>query len=334
MDNHLPLVKRIIVPHAAYDAVNQQLDQLYHFAQLGSAGEGLAILGESRTGKSTLLEQFEEKHPAVRNQNGMHIEALRVSVPVAPTTRMLASEMLFAFHAPDWDQGNVRQMTRRLTVLIEKCGTRIVIIDEFNHFYDRGRNKIMFNVADWLKQLIEETHTTLVISGLPTCEMIISSNEQLAGRFLAPIHLPRFDWSDSYMREQFKGIISTFHQSLASLYQIPAFSEDMAFRFYCATGGLIGYVGNLLSQAERNAIYRHQDSISLADLHTAHMEAVWKKEVIIGLPLPFLPDFAFGEVDASLVRRIGTRTEDDTPVNRRRRGPVQLQTLSSVLVAS
>ena len=49
---------------------------------------------------------------------------------------------------------------------MKKSGTRMVMIDEFQHFYDRGKRQIMHNVADWLKVLIDDTRTMLVVAGL------------------------------------------------------------------------------------------------------------------------------------------------------------------------
>jgi hypothetical protein len=46
----------------------------------------------------------------------------------------------------------------------------MVMIDEFQHLYDRddrGKRQIMLHVADWLKVLIDETRSTLVVAGLP-----------------------------------------------------------------------------------------------------------------------------------------------------------------------
>ena len=54
----------------------------------------------------------------------------------------------------------------------------------------------MHHVADWLKILVDETRCALVVAGLPSCQTVIDSNEQLAGRFHAPILMPRFSWQD------------------------------------------------------------------------------------------------------------------------------------------
>jgi GTPase SAR1 family protein len=288
MNNASAVVERIVIPHGAFKQADTQLEQLFVFAQRNEGAEGMAILGESGTGKTTLLESFMARHKSHRNDDGMEVPVLFASVPSSPTVRSLAGEMLRGFGAPDWDKGTELQMSKRLQVLMKGARTHMVMIDEFNHFYDRGKNKIMYNVADWLKKFIDDTRKTLVVAGLPACKIVVNQNEQLARRFLAPIELPRFDWRDIDQRRQFIGILGAFHAELSKKYRTPEFqSEQMAFRFYCATGGLIGYLAKVLRVAERNALFAGKHTILLKDLNAAHLQAIWSRETVTGLPKPF-----------------------------------------------
>ena len=49
----------------------------------------------------------------------------------------------------------------------------------------------------------------------------------------------------------------------------------MAYRFWIATGGLIGYLTKLLRQAVVNAVVKRTDEISLEDLSIALQESMW-----------------------------------------------------------
>jgi hypothetical protein len=60
----------------------------------------------------------------------------------------------------------------------------------------------------------------------------------------------------------------------------------MAFRFWQAMGGLMGYLARLLRQVERHALSERRMSISLKDLHTAHMDSIWVAQRIPNLPQP------------------------------------------------
>jgi hypothetical protein len=325
MNSTSTVVGRIVIPHGAFTLADTQLEQLFVFAQRNEGAEGMAILGESGTGKTTLLEGFIARHKSHRNDYGMEVPILFASVPSSPTVRSLAGELLRAFGAPDWDKGTELQMRNRLQVLMKGARTHMVIIDEFNHFYDRGKNKIMYNVADWLKKFIDDTQKTLVVAGLPACKIVVNQNEQLARRFLAPIELPRFDWRNVDQRAQFIGVLGAFYTELSKRYRVPEFQSDqMAFRFYCATGGLIGYLSKVLRVAERNAISTGNNTILLEDLNAAHFQAIWSRETVTGLPKPFEASFMPIESNEMLqcVGQIGKAAE---PLPK----PARLVTLNS-----
>jgi hypothetical protein len=229
--------------------------------------------------------------------------------------------MLEALGAPDPVKGTENDLTRRIRVLFKQTGVLMILIDEFQHFFDRGKKQIMHNVADWLKILVDDTGVTLVVAGLPTCLDVIDTNEQLAGRLSSPIHFKRFEWRDDGDRGQYMDLLAAFHKQLQPEYDVPIFdSEEMAFRFWQATGGLIGYLAKLLRQAERNAVTNKKKQITMADLHTAHMESVWMAQRLPDLPRPFLSS-SLAEPTADLLERvaqIGTASEA-TPISNRLR---------------
>jgi hypothetical protein len=106
--------------------------------------------------------------------------------------------------------------------------------------------------------------------------------------------------------------LKAFQKEIAKQYEVPAFhSEQMAFRFYCSTGGLIGYLANLLRQTLRNAAVEGRKVIRLDDLATAHAQSVWSSEYISALPNPFERSFRLVETVDLLnrVSKIGAVTE-------------------------
>lgn len=321
MEPQLTAAEKIIVPHKAFEQGRTLLNQLYDYAAAKSAAEGIAILGESGTGKTTLLTQFISDHRLKREENGVQGPVLYCSVPSTPTVGGLAGVMLQALGAQDWDRGTEIQKTQRLTKLIDEVGILILVIDEFNHFIERRSGKVlMYQTADWLKKLIDDTGRTLVVSGLPSCRAVIDQNEQLTRRFLAPIELPRFIWTDIERRIEFMIILKAFYKEVAKEYSTPEyFSAEMAFRFYCATGGLIGYLSKLLKQALRNAATAKSKSIELQDLHDAFLQSIWSSTQAKDLPRPFEKGFTPVEnIDLlERVAKIGVRIEP--PQERKRR---------------
>jgi hypothetical protein len=187
-----------------------------------------------------------------------------------------------------------------------------MMVDEFQHFYDKDRQKVMHDVADWFKVLVDRCRIALITSGLHSSQSVLNLNEQLAGRFMAPVPIPRFDWSIEQQREEFIAILTSFQVGLAG-FDLPQLdSDEMAFRFYCATGGLIGYVVKVLRQATWNAVDCGSQQIALKDLASAYKEAVYKDTALLDLPNPFARGFTPQATEdlLALVRKIGTKTEE------------------------
>jgi hypothetical protein len=268
MTSAATMVERFIIPHFAFIDAERRIAQCFDFSTAKGEAEGLAVIGESRTGKTSVLTSFAARHKPYRTSEGMQVPILFASVPSAPTVKSLAGVMLEALQVPDPDRGTENERTRRLRTLMKECGTKMVMIDEFQHFVDQGTHKVMHHVADWLKRLIDDTRSTLVIAGLPSCMAVIDQNPQLAGRFMAPVQMTRFHWQEPGLRRQFIAILQSFHKQISKEYDLPDLgSDEMAFRVYL-TGGLMGYVAKLLRQVLRNAAGHDRSApITLRDLH-------------------------------------------------------------------
>lgn len=318
--NHYNLVDQILVPHTALQEAMARIGQCYQAAQASTEPICIALIGESRTGKSRVLEDFESKYPKIRFDDGLRVPILRVRTPSSPSAKGLAEVTLRALGDPSAGKGTETNMTARLIGLLKATETKMIMIDEFQHFYDKQSHKVMHHVADWLKLVVDESQVALVVSGLPSCQAVLNQNEQLAGRFLAPIHMPRFDWRNGNLREEFIAILGAFQEGLSE-YDFPKLDSDtMAFRFYCATGGLMGYVAKILRQAIWNAIDADTKVITIEALARAHFLSVYADEKAGDLPLAFDRSFIVTPTETLLqrVQLIGTATPEELPARRTR----------------
>lgn len=316
------IVETTLVPHTAFEEATQRLEQCFSYANGTSEPICIALVGESRTGKSRALEECVSKHPRIRDSAGLTTPILHVKTPSKPTVKSLAELMLRALNDPKAHTGSENAKTARLHALMVESGVTMVMIDEFQHFYDKGSHKVMHHVADWLKVLVDDARVALVVAGLPTCRAVIEQNEQLSGRFLSPVFMPRFDWHDTEQREEFIAILGAFQESIGVAFDLPCFTGDeMAFRFYCGTGGLIGYLSKFLRQAVWNAIDSNSKFIDLPALLLAHSQSVWVKDGPTGLPSPFDRKFSTSVTDDLLARimKIGVPA-DEIRVPRSRAG--------------
>lgn len=311
------VIDQILVEHTPFVSAKKRLIQHYTASRTCAEPVCLAIIGESRSGKSRVIDHVTLQYPAERRDEGMYIPILSISTSSKPTVKGLAEKLLLAVGDPLWNRrASENEKTERLIVLLKKVGTTMIIIDEFQHFYDKASHKIQHHVADWLKTLVDRARIALVVAGLPSCMAVISQNEQLSGRFTGAIRMPRFDWQKEDERGQFASILEAFQDMLPE-YQFPDLaSDEMAFRFYCATGGLVGYIAKILRQAIWDALFNDRTVVDLSHLAEAYDEAVWQRSSFDSIN-PFSPGFN-PVVTPQLLEYANSvgiaEPEDDTPL--------------------
>lgn len=332
------IIENILVPHVAFEEAKRRIEQCFSYTDREHDPICIALVGESRTGKTRVLEECRASHPTYRTKEGLNVPILYVKTPSKPTVKGLAEFMLQSMGDPKYSVGTEQTKTIRLRTLIRNANTRMVMIDEFQHFYDKVSHKVMHHVADWLKILVDDCHVALVVSGLPDCQAVLEQNEQLIGRFSSPVFMPRFDWRNDAERDEFIAILGAFHSTVAEHFDFPTLNNpNMAFRCYCATGGLIGYLTKFLRQAVWNALDANSNRIDLKDLLIAHTQSVWTKKNPSSIPSPFSQAFDITPTDDlfAKVRLIGTPANEVTePRKISRQKTNRHVSVQSVLVGS
>lgn len=316
------LVESTLVPHTAFAEALARVKQCLAYSERSPEPICLAIVGESRTGKSRVLEEAELAAPRSRVGEGAVVPILRVSAPSKPTVKGLAELMLHELGDPKWEVGTENNKTLRLKKLMGAAQTRMLMVDEFQHFFDKSTCKVFHHVADWLKILADSTKVALVVTGLESSLPVLLRNEQLSGRFLAPVFMRRFHWLEEEHRAEYAGILAAFSESLASHFDAPALAEeDMAFRCWCATGGLIGYTTKLLRQCVWDACDEGRRTIALKHLKAAHERAIWPTAAgAANGPSPFSRAFDATPTQEMIARTLAIGVRDDAPAPSRGRG--------------
>jgi len=337
MTSALTIAERIFIPHSAYLYASARLDQAFEIANAGGDPDSFALVGPSRAGETTVLHNFLKNHPAVREAERNHVPVIFVPTPPLPSAKGLAGVILDTLGHPDPWRGTEQQITATVKRCLVGTGTKMLVFDEFQHFYDRWRRTAMIYVADWLKVLVNDTGITLVVSGLEQCLAVVDQNEQLANRLSSPITLSRFRWNIPQERGEFISILEAYQDEFrASHYDLPSLeSERVAYKFWLATGGLMGFIAKLFRQAERAAIRGQRKLITLDDFHVAHQESIWAALRDPEAPKPFAASFLDRETADLNQRamRIGEPIELPSAPFRHTPRRATRPSLSSVLVA-
>ncbi len=322
-----------IVAHSAFSSAVQRIERCFHPED--RIPVCMAIVGESGTGKTSVLKAVSKKHPNKQSSNGFFVPIIQITAPPKPSVKGVCEEILHAFGDPYSDAGTVLNKTERIKSLWKHYHCRVLMLDQFQHFVDKSTWLVQPYVADWLTALVEELSCALVVAGLPSCMAVINQNEQLARLFLSPVEMPRFLWNSPNQRGEFKLVLWNFHQALAKMFDLPAFhSDEMAFRWFCATGGVIGYVTKILREAIVAAQAAQRSKITMHDLDEAHGQALWSVSNP-ETPRPFRADFVSAPTDELMLKvaRIG-KAVDCTQLPRAQPRKFPRTSASQVLMAA
>jgi hypothetical protein len=327
----------VIIQHKAYTDALERITRFMALKDLRKDAVALVLLGPSGSGKSYLLEHIQALDPTYETDEGIYMPIVYVSVPSEPTIKNLAQEMLGVLDPHDRPtQYTEAQITMRIVTLLDECECDVIIFDEFQHFFDRTTEKVWHKAADWFKRLIEvrkkknKTKRLLVVAGIDYGLNVIRSNKQLQRRFKGILKLPCFSWRNTTQRVEFIACLQAFAQATENFMTLPDLeTEENQYRFYCATGGLIGHLKNLLSEVMLYADTSEKISVTWKDLDEAFERYLFANPEMQGVTYrPFSDTFNTVPTEANLTMAelIGDPPVQERKISRRRSTPGGIST--------
>ncbi len=253
----------------------ERLKELFAYECDGEEPECLAIIGDTGTGKTTLLENFVNSRPRVEHPEFTEVPVLYVEVPAKCSVRMLAAILLRALGSPYWNRGDEADRTDQLCTLLKGCRVRMIIMDEVNHLADRGAEKSHYHVGDWIKQLIRLSRLPVVLAGTPAAAILWDTNEQLADRFREQIVLQPLSMDGARLRE-LRSVLGTFRALMEGVPCIDITEEAHARAIAFATAGRLRDIRRLLVRAVEVAVNQPRLVITRSTLAKAFLQVIWR----------------------------------------------------------
>jgi hypothetical protein len=142
----------------------------------------------------------------------------------------------------------------------------MIIADEFQHFIDRDSDKVLHDVSDWLKVLMDRTKKPIILIGMPHCDKILEANEQLKRRFTLRESIEPFGWKTAKQQDDFRELLRRIDGKLPFNQHSNLADPEMAFRIYYSTGGVIGYVMKLIRSSAILAIRQSLEKLNIDTL--------------------------------------------------------------------
>jgi predicted AAA+ superfamily ATPase len=268
-------IRKTIVEHSSFKEALKRITELHMRGLDAKVAGGLLITGQTGSGKTTLIEFYKEHFPQHIEPDRTVTPVLLVTTPESPTVKSLAEAILISLGDPAAATETTENKTRRIFKYLKECKVELIIVDEFQHFYDSKKISQARKVTDWLKNLFNIASIPVVLVGLPRSVMVVRMNPQLKRRFSSPFYLKPFGFDTDKEVIEFRGVLKKIHGNLPL--ECPALHEaNLARRFFYASCGLIDYVAKIIDRAVLVAGERKQPELNLKTLSIAFQEEVWR----------------------------------------------------------
>ncbi|SFT05829.1 TniB family NTP-binding protein [Paenibacillus sp. BC26] len=257
-------VKEIVIHHPSFLKIFQEIYKCHMLSQDSPKPECMCLLGDSGTGKSTVLEYYRDKFPRRQEMEGDIIPVLLVELPSGAKPKDVASKILLEMGDPFFDKGTEKSMKARIIHLAEKCDIKLLFLDEFQHVNDSENKRVKSNVADWIKGLVNEIKIPVVLSGIPSAESLFKTNIQLDTRFTNRQRFSPFSY-DKYFRAFLKSVDERLPFPASSCLADPELSQKL----YYASMGNLRVLMRTIEVATCEAVAANRDNVHENDLYVA-----------------------------------------------------------------
>lgn len=235
-------------------------------------GIGVAILGPSGVGKTTVLKEYIRSYYDISPTVGTK-PLLFVEVPSTPTPKSLGAAVLVAMGDQFAHRGSAEEKLSRIVTLLAGLKTELVIFDEAQHLVERRRTPTGAT-TDWMKNLLNASKVAVVLAGLKRAQDLLLSNEQLRRRFSATVYCDRFNVDNPANTKLFAQLLVSF-QKILPVPTLEFASSDTLLRFYHASYGLIDYLIKVIDRAVYLVQAQRFAEIDLPVLAQAFRDEVW-----------------------------------------------------------
>lgn len=267
-------LRKKIIEHPRFTAAIREIARLHMRGRKSGVAEGMLLVAQTGSGKTTALEFYERRFPRVVVDETLKIPVLRVDTPESPTVKALAEAILFAMGDPGASKGTALAKTNRIVHFFRQCGVELLLIDEFQHFFDGHRTAESKRVSDWLKNLINKVGIPVILAGLPRAIAVLNGNPQLRRRFGAPLYMQPFGFDTKLEQREFRGVLKGIQSSLP-VACVDMSEANLAQRFYFACHGLLDYVVKIVDDAVSRGGSGPRGQVTQQDFALAFKRSVW-----------------------------------------------------------
>lgn len=262
----------VLIRYPRFNTLLSHIQLCQTLSQIADEPQCMILEGDPGVGKSTLVKSYAAACARYETPSGTKVPVFYLETPSPVTVKGMAAKLLAVLGDPAAHHGALWSMNARLVHFIHTCEVQLIILDDFHHLIDTETNRVLSQVSDWLKVLIKETHVPFLVVGVRgTVSRILQANAQLSRLFAVRETLQPFQWLPQTPEtlQAFMTFVAFAERMIGVPLTTEIPREDLLYRIYYATDGVVGNVMNLLRYGVALAQQQSVDTLTLEVLAAA-----------------------------------------------------------------
>ncbi len=247
--------KRWIGYPRAQEILGKLEDLLVHPKQVRMPS--MLLVGNSNNGKTSIIQQFTQKHPVSENSGYDHILApvLYVEAPPSPKEGAFYMEILSTLYE-DIPSGSDEIKRARVIQVLKAIKLKVLIIDELHNLL-AGASTKQQQFLNMIKYLSNTLSISIIGCGTGDLIRAVSVDTQIQNRFL-PELLPK--WR---MGSEFRQLVASFESALPLREPSGLHEKIISSKLLAMSEGTIGELSMLLNNASIYAIKKGIERVTV-----------------------------------------------------------------------
>lgn len=275
-----PGIDKLMGSFFKYPRVKRVLSRLewtrIHGRNANGSYDGMLITGDTRTGKTRLLEQYRDSFGPYIDRDKRIVRrpqrVLLIETPRHCTPKGLCFAIYDHFGIEPKERSGTVPLTFAVMDFLRSIGTEVLMLDEVHHMFRQDSLEHASEVADFFKTILNHRVCTLVLCGMPELIRICDSNDQINERLLFKMTLNPYLWDVEDEQHEFRLILDSFEEQLPFKPIKLGANRELAYKIWYATQGRIGSAAALIKSAALRVMIDEGDCLTLEAFAEAYAE--------------------------------------------------------------
>ncbi|HIC46204.1 MAG TPA: DEAD/DEAH box helicase [Methylophaga aminisulfidivorans] len=279
-EDRLRLLNSIYVAHPDAEKILKKIERCHKSRTISSEPRSMSLTGETGSGKTTLIEQYMLRHPTLETAKTTTIPIFKSIIQPNTSIRDFIISVLKSLVSRVSNQreddvsdellkGSLPAIRKRLYKYIAVAEVKLIILDEFQHLISSKSKKVLNDIADTIKTIINETKVPVILVGTTKANEVFVENPEMARRISEKIRLKPFSISSEEELKTYRKFLAHIDKSLPFIKLSNLAQLEMSIRFFAASNGYIDDTMRIIQDAGYSAIHANKDAINLEDLADA-----------------------------------------------------------------